>query len=92
MRIVLGERFPSDVTALEAAARAAVFQALLALPTALGRPHTHAGLGVRKIHTSGIWVARVGLGLRLVFTFADGTLTLVRAASHDEVRRFLMAL
>jgi mRNA-degrading endonuclease YafQ of YafQ-DinJ toxin-antitoxin module len=65
---------------------------LLALPKALGRPHDHAGLGLRKIHASGIWEVRVGLGLRIVFTLADNTLTLVRLGTHDDVRRFLKAL
>jgi mRNA-degrading endonuclease YafQ of YafQ-DinJ toxin-antitoxin module len=65
---------------------------MLGLPKALGQPHLHAGLGVRKIHASGIWEARAGLGLRLVFTFADATLTLVRVGIHDDVRRFLRSL
>ena len=92
MKIALTEHFQSDVRALSSENRAAVFEALLSLPQALGSPHVHAGLGLRKIHRTGIWEARVGLGLRLVFTFADRVLTLVRAADHDEVRRYLRGL
>ena len=94
MRIALTERFQSDVSALDDACRAAIFQTMLALPGALGHAHAHAhaGPGLRKIHASGIWEARVGLGLRLIFTLVDQTVTLVRAGTHDDVRRFLRSL
>jgi mRNA-degrading endonuclease YafQ of YafQ-DinJ toxin-antitoxin module len=58
----------------------------------VGDPLAHAGLGIRKVHASGIWEARVGLGLRLVFAFEAGLLTLLRVGSHDEIRRFLREL
>ncbi len=89
MRVALAEGFQRDVRALPAAHRLAVFDALLALPRATGDPHVHAGLGIRKLHASGIWEARVGLGLRLVFALEADLLTLVRVGSHDEIRRFL---
>jgi len=92
MRIALSERFQRDVRDLDPQERAAVFEALLALPGALGDPHTHAGLGIRKLHRSGIWEARVGLGLRFVFGLEPNLLSLVRVGSHDEIRRFLKAL
>ena len=69
-----------------------MFETLLALPKAMGQAHRHAGLGVRKLHTSGIWEARVGLGLRMVFTLANEMLTLVRVGTHDEIRRYLKSL
>lgn len=92
MRIALSERFQRDVRGLAPQERTAVLDALLALPGALGDPHTHAGLGIRKLHRSGIWEARLGLGLRLVFGLETGLLTLVRVGSHDDVRRFLRDL
>jgi mRNA-degrading endonuclease YafQ of YafQ-DinJ toxin-antitoxin module len=92
MRIALAERFQRDATGLRPDQRAALFEALLALPRIMGQPHLHHGVGLRKLHPSGIWEARVGLGLRLVFTLAAGTLTLVRVGPHDEVRRFLREL
>ena len=92
MRIALGKRFQQDVRDLEPQERAAVFEALQALPAALGNPRTHAGLGIRKLHRSGIWEARVGLGLRLVFGLEPTLVTLVRVGSHDVVRRFLRDL
>jgi mRNA-degrading endonuclease YafQ of YafQ-DinJ toxin-antitoxin module len=92
MRLALTEAFQRDVGVLAEEQRAAVFEVMLALPAAFGEPHAHAGLGVRKLHASGIFEARVGLGLRLVFTFESGTLTLVRLGRHDDIRRYLRSL
>jgi mRNA-degrading endonuclease YafQ of YafQ-DinJ toxin-antitoxin module len=92
MRIELTERFQRDVRALSSDGRAAVFEALLGLPGAIGDVHRHAGLGLRKLHRSGIWEARVGLGLRVVFTVERQTCTFVRAGTHDEIRRYLQSL
>lgn len=92
MRVVLAEGFQRDVRALSEVHRLAVLDAILALPRAIGDPHAHAGLGIRKLHASGIWEARVGLGLRVVFALESTLLTLVRVGSHDEIRRFLRQL
>jgi mRNA-degrading endonuclease YafQ of YafQ-DinJ toxin-antitoxin module len=92
VKVALTERFQRDVRALVGDQRAAVFEAMLGLPRAIGEPHLHSGLGVRKLHRSGIWEARVGLGLRLVFAVEKDLLTLVRAASHEEVKRYLSEL
>ena len=92
MRILLTERFQRDVRDLDDGQRRAVFDAILALPAAMGDPHTHAGLGLRKLHRSGIWEARVGLGLRLVFGLQPEMLALVRVGSHEDVRRYLKEL
>jgi mRNA-degrading endonuclease YafQ of YafQ-DinJ toxin-antitoxin module len=92
MRIALTERFQADVRGLDDARRSAVLDVLIALPRALGVPHEHTGLGLRKLHRSGIWEARLGLDLRLVFALADDTITFVRAGTHDEIRRYLRSL
>ena len=92
MRVALTERFQRDVRLLREDQRAAVFEAILALPRAVGEPHLHAGLGIRKLHRSGIWEARVGLGFRVVFALEPDLLTLVRAGTHDDIRRYLREL
>ena len=92
MKVALTERFQRDVKALDGDRRAAVFESILALPLALGEPHRHPGLGLRKLHSSGIWEARVGLGLRLVFALEPAVLNLVRVGSHEDVRRYLREL
>lgn len=92
MKILLTERFQRDVRDLDEGQGRAVFAAMLALPAAMGDPHTHAGLGLRKLHRSGIWEARVGLGLRIVFALQPDLLALVRVGTHEDVRRFLKDL
>ena len=92
MKVALTERFQRAVRGLDDRERAAVFEAMLALPRVVGDPHSHRGLGVRKLHTSGIWEARIGLGLRVVFALQPDLLTLVLAGSHEDVRRFLREL
>jgi mRNA-degrading endonuclease YafQ of YafQ-DinJ toxin-antitoxin module len=92
MRIALTERFQRDVRALTDTQRGAVFEVLLSLPRAIGDPHLHSGTGIRKLHRSGIWEARVGLGVRLVFALEADLLSLVRVGSHDEIRRYLKGL
>jgi mRNA-degrading endonuclease YafQ of YafQ-DinJ toxin-antitoxin module len=92
MRIALAERFQRDAAGLSADQRGALFETMLALPKVVGQPHHHAGVGLRKLHASGIWEARLGLGLRLVVTLEPGVLTLSRVGTHDEVRRFLQEL
>jgi mRNA-degrading endonuclease RelE of RelBE toxin-antitoxin system len=88
----LTERFQADVRGLPDLERAAAFDVLMALPKRIGEPHLHAGVGVRKLHASGIWEARCGLGLRLVFTMASDLITFVRIGSHDDVKRYLKSL
>lgn len=92
MKIALTERFQQDVHGLDSALRGALFEVILNLPWALREVHRHTGLGIRKLHPSGIWEARVGLGLRLVFMLEEGTCVLVRVGSHDEIRRYLRSL
>ncbi len=92
MKLALTERFQRDVLDLAADRKATLFDVMLSLPRALGEPHLHSCLGIRKLHRSGIWEARVGLGLRLVFTLEPDLLTLVRVGTHDEIQRYLRAL
>ena len=92
MRVELTRDFERAFRKLSASKRSAVERALGGLPAILGDPHGHRGLGVRKLHASGIWEARVGLGLRMVFSFRDEVLTLRRLGSHDDVQRFLARL
>ncbi|HSF17797.1 MAG TPA: hypothetical protein VLK65_19815 [Vicinamibacteria bacterium] len=89
MKLALTSRFQRDVRALDKDRRTAIFETILSLPRAIGEPHAHSGLGVRKLHRSGIWEVRVGLGLRLVFAVQADTLTLIRAGTHEEIRQYL---
>lgn len=92
MKVLLSARFQHDVRDLDREQRLALFDVILSLPRAMGEPHRHAGLGIRKLHRSGIFEARVGFGLRLVFALQRELLALARVGSHEEVRRFLREL
>lgn len=72
--------------------RAALFDVMIKLPKAISNPLSHDGTGLRKIHGSGIFEARIGLSLRLVFAYGDDEITLHRVGNHDEIRRYLKTL
>jgi mRNA-degrading endonuclease RelE of RelBE toxin-antitoxin system len=86
------ERFQRDLAVLSKEDRVRCLELALALPRVMGEPHRHLGLGLRKVHHSGVYEARVGLGLRVVFAFRDEQAILVTVGSHDDVRRYLASL
>lgn len=64
--------------------------------TGFGRPHLHAGTGIRDLSPRGskenIYECRVGRSLRLIFTVERSTILYFHMlGTHDEVRRFLKA-
>jgi hypothetical protein len=92
VKILLTERFQKSLSKRTDVERARVFETLLAIPPSLKTPHRHAGIGIRKLNRSGIFEARIGLGLRLVFAHRDGQLILAMVGSHDEVRKYFSSL
>ena len=62
--------------------------ALQATPAAFGRPHVHAGLGLRQLR-SGIYEGRSRLRWRFVFEREGDTLVVKMVGNHDDVRRWL---
>lgn len=70
--------------------RAGALVTLRALPAAFGRPHTHAGIGLRQLRR-GIFEARVGLHLRVIFERDGDSLVVKTIGTHDEIRRYLRA-
>lgn len=92
MKLLLMERFQRDLADLSKEGRVRCLELLLALPRAVGDPHRHSGMGIRKLHRSGVYEARVGLGLRVVFALRDEQAVLVTVGSHDDVRKYLASL
>ena len=92
MNLLLMERFQRDLADLSPEERSRCFELLMALPKALGTPHNHSGLGIRKLHPSGVYEVRAGLGLRVVFALRDDQTIVVRVGSHEEVRKYLESL
>lgn len=92
MKITLGERFLDDLLKRSPKERETVFAVMLALPRAFREAHQHSGVGLRRIHPSGIWEARIGLGLRIVLAYEKGHAILLRLGDHDEIRAFLRSI
>jgi len=82
------------LTALRAmpkARRHEVGEVIRAVQDTFGRPHRHAGLGLRKLR-HGHYEVRLGLGQRLFFEDRGVALHFKLLGNHDEVRRFLKGL
>ena len=64
-------------------------QRLLALVDTFGKPHAHAGLGLRRLRDNA-FEFRVSHGIRVVFLFfKPNRLQLMMTGNHDEVRAWL---
>lgn len=92
MTVTLTKTFLKDVDGLDSKQKSALFDVILKLPKVLQNPLKHDGVGLRKIHVSGIFEARLGLSLRLVFGCRQNEIVLHRVGNHDDVRRYLKAL
>jgi len=60
---------------------------LARLEQSFGRPHEHAGIGVRPIGR--YFECRASRDLRILFVASQGHLILVTAGNHDAIRAFL---
>ena len=68
--------------------RQAIGLAIRDLQQHFGNPHSHRGLGIRKI-SARYYELRVGLDYRLIFTNEPAFLRFVAEGSHDQVKRFV---
>jgi hypothetical protein len=66
-----------------------VRSALARLEQSFGRPHQHAGLGLRSIGP--YYECRAGLDLRILFVARHGDLILVTVGNHQTIARFVKA-
>ncbi|HWX19097.1 MAG TPA: hypothetical protein VN578_04220 [Candidatus Binatia bacterium] len=67
----------------------AINQRLVQLVATFGKPHAHAGLGLRHLHDNA-FEFRVSRGIRVVFLFfKPNKLQLMMTGNHDEVRAWL---
>lgn len=69
-----------------------VCNVLSKLPQEVGHSHLHLGTGIRKIHPSGIFEARIGLGLRMVLGISKDEIILHRIGDHNTIRNYLKNL
>ena len=62
--------------------------ALCELVEGFGRPHSHSGLGIRKLGNK-LFECRAGLALRFVFQDRSADLFVSFLGSHDEIKALL---
>lgn len=92
MKITFTTSFELDFKKRTAKEKKQIYEVLPKFPTIIGKPHLHVGIGVRKIHPTGIFEARLGLGLRLIFAVAKNEIILHRLGSHDTIQKYLKNL
>jgi len=93
MRIALSRRIQRQLEHAPDDLRRQLADAVKELPHALGQPHRHAGLGVRKIHSRGVFELRLGQRCRVVFTQPEKDMVMLHLlGNHDDVQRFLDSL
>ena len=93
MRIALSHRIQRQLEHAPQDLREQLAVAVKQLPRALGQPHRHAGLGVRKIHRRGVYEFRLGRQCRVVFTLPGKDMAMLHLlGNHDDVQRFLDSL
>jgi hypothetical protein len=67
--------------------QARVNLAIAKLEESFGRPHLHAGIGLRPF--GGYFEFRAGLDLRILFVAHGGDLVLVTVGNHNAIRAFI---
>jgi hypothetical protein len=88
LRIAAEKNVSAAVARLAPDQQLEVLSVLRSLPVAFGRPHTHAGLGLRQLRR-GVFEARIDLKLRVLFV-REGDLLVVKAVGdHGEIRHYL---
>ena len=88
IRVLLTPRLRKTVEKLPAEVRAKASAALSQVAAAFGDPHTHRGLGLRKLARRSYEI-RVHLQWRVVFIHDGATLTAYDVMTHDEVTLWL---
>ncbi len=80
-------RFAGTWRVLDPRLRNRVIETIVALPSLISDPHRHTGYGVRQLHGSAFWEARLDLRWRLVFRLDHQEIILFDVMNHDQVRR-----
>jgi mRNA-degrading endonuclease RelE of RelBE toxin-antitoxin system len=60
---------------------------LIHLPELRADPHLHAGYGLRQLHGTHFYEARLDLRWRLIFKVTEEEIVLFDVMNHDQVRR-----
>jgi hypothetical protein len=80
-------RFAGTWKGLDPRLKNRVIETIVALPSLIIDPHCHSGYGIRQLHGSPFWEARLDLRWRLVFRLDHQEIILFDVMNHDQVRR-----
>lgn len=80
-------RFSGTWRVLDRRLKNRVIETIVALPSQIADPHRHTGYGIRPLHGSPFWEARLDLRWRLIFRLDDEEIILFDVMNHDQVRR-----
>lgn len=90
MRLALSSRLQKQIKHLPEPVLNDFFVAVDQLLVSFGKPHLHQGLGIRKIHSRGIYEFRIGKQWRVVFTHPEKDILMLHIfGNHNEVQCFL---
>jgi len=73
---------------MPAADRKAIGEQIAAAQRCIGQPHSHRGIGLRKLRDD-YYEIRLGLKLRLLFENTPDALIFEFVGDHDDVKNFL---
>ena len=88
MRIDLHPRLRKRVGKLSEDERGQIAESLRALADGFGRPHLHAGIGIRRLRKD-LFECRAGLHWRIVIFAEKGLLTAYDVMTYDEIKAWL---
>lgn len=87
MRIFARPSYERALKNLAPEQKAEIQIALGLLPEAFGKPHVHAGIGLRRVGK--YFEFRAGLKLRVLFVIREADAVLLTAGNHDHVRAWI---
>jgi mRNA-degrading endonuclease RelE of RelBE toxin-antitoxin system len=85
--IVFASRFPRTWKRLTNSQRERIFDIIIALPDLLKNPHQHTDYGIRRLHGTSMYEARLDLRWRLIFSVGENEISLFDVLNHDQVKR-----
>ena len=88
IRMDLGPRFLRALRRIKPDITDEAEKRLAQIAAGFGSPHTHGGLGLRKLEHRA-YEARIGLHYRLLLIHETDRLTAFDVMAHEEVRRWL---
>ena len=87
MKIFTRPSFDRALKNLSAEERLEIKSAAVKLSEAFGKPHIHAGIGLRRVGK--YFEFRAGMKLRVLFVIDQGDAILVTVGNHDDIARFV---